>query len=130
VTRTEEERANLRLVERVYAEVLGPIDSGAVDGLFDPGYIQHNPNIATGAAALKQMLDRAKQRYPHAEHRVKRMLVDGNLVAAHVHVIFEPGSEGFAVVDIFRIENGRIAEHWDVMQPIVAADAKNSNGRF
>jgi predicted SnoaL-like aldol condensation-catalyzing enzyme len=47
-----------------------------------------------------------------------------------VHVIFEPGTEGFAVVDIFRIENGRIAEHWDVMQPICAADAKNANGRF
>jgi predicted SnoaL-like aldol condensation-catalyzing enzyme len=130
MSRTDEERANLRLVERIYEEVLGPIDSGAVDGLFDPGYIQHNPNVETGAEALKQMLDRAKVRYPRAEHRVKRMLVDGNLVAAHVHVIFEPGTEGLAVVDLFRIENGRIAEHWDVAQPVVAAEAKNKNGRF
>jgi predicted SnoaL-like aldol condensation-catalyzing enzyme len=128
--RTDEEEVNLRLVERIYEEVLGPIDSGGVDRLFDPGYIQHNPNVETGAQALKQLLDRARTRYPQAEHRVKRMLVDGNLVAAHVHVVFEPGSEGFAVVDIFRIENGRIAEHWDVIQAVVAADAKNSNGRF
>ncbi len=130
MNRTPEEQANLRLVERIYEEVLGPIESRAVDGLFDPGYIQHNPNVATGAESLKQMLDRAKARYPNAEHRVKRMLVDGNLVAAHVHVIFEPGQEGLAVVDIFRIENGRIAEHWDVMQPVVAGEAKNTNGRF
>jgi predicted SnoaL-like aldol condensation-catalyzing enzyme len=130
MSRTEEEAANLRLVERVYEEVLGPIDSAAVDGLFDPGYIQHNPNVATGAEALKQMLDRAKARYPHAVHRVQRMLVDADLVAAHVHLIFEPGSEGLAVVDIFRIENGRIAEHWDVAQPVIAAGAQNDNGRF
>jgi predicted SnoaL-like aldol condensation-catalyzing enzyme len=127
--RTRQELANLRLVRRIYAEVLGPIDSGAVDALFDPGYIQHNPNAATGAQGLKDMLDRAKVKYPHAEHRVKRMLVDGDLVAAHVHVIFHPGDAGFAVVDIFRIAKGRIAEHWDVMQPITAS-TKNDNGRF
>ena len=127
--RTKQEKANLRLVERIYEEVLGPIDSGAVDGLFDPGYIQHNPNAATGSQGLKEMLDRAKIRYPHCEHRVKRLLADGDLVAAHVHVIFQPGDEGFAVVDIFRIANGKIAEHWDVMQPITPS-TKNDNGRF
>ena len=127
--RTKQEKANQRLVERIYAEVLGPIDSGAVDALFDPGYIQHNPSAATGSQGLKEMLDRAKVKYPKCEHRVKRMLVDGDLVAAHVHVIFNPGEDGFAVVDIFRIANGRIAEHWDVMQPITAS-TKNNNGRF
>ena len=116
-------------MKRIYEEVLGPIDSGAVDALFDPGYIQHNPNAATGSQGLKEMLDRAKVKYPNAEHRVKRMLADGDLVAAHVHVIFQPGDEGFAVVDIFRIANGKIAEHWDVMQPITAS-SKNNNGRF
>ena len=126
---TKQELTNLRLVRRIYEEVLGPIDSGAVDALFDPGYIQHNPSAATGSQGLKEMLDRAKVKYPHAEHRVKRMLADGDLVAAHVHVIFNPGDEGFAVVDIFRIERGRIAEHWDVMQPITAG-SKNNNGRF
>jgi predicted SnoaL-like aldol condensation-catalyzing enzyme len=127
--RTKEEKANLRLVQRIYREVLGPINSRAVDALFDPGYIQHNPSAATGSSGLKEMLDRAKIKYPKCEHRVKRMLVDGDLVAAHVHVIFQPGDEGFAVVDIFRIANGLIAEHWDVMQPITA-NTKNNNGRF
>ena len=127
--RTKQEKANLRLVERIYAEVLGPIDSGAVDALFDPGYIQHNPSAATGSQGLKEMLDRAKVKYPKCEHRVKRMLVDGDLVAAHVHVIFHPGDEGFAVVDIFRIAHGKIVEHWDVMQPVTGS-SKNNNGRF
>ena len=127
--RTEQELANIRLVERVYAEVLGPIDSGAVDGLFDPGYIQHNPSIETGAEPLKAMLARAKPKYPGAVHIVKRILADGDLVAAHVHIIFEPGTPGVAAVDIFRIENGRIAEHWDVNQP-VSTTPNNQNSMF
>jgi predicted SnoaL-like aldol condensation-catalyzing enzyme len=128
-TRSRQDKANLRLVKRIYEEVLGPIDSGAVDALFDPGYIQHNPNAATGSQGLKEMLDRAKVKYPKAEHRVKRLLVDGDLVAAHVHVIFHPGDDGFAVVDIFRIAHGKIVEHWDVMQPVTGG-SKNNNGRF
>ncbi|MBT2185980.1 nuclear transport factor 2 family protein [Sphingobium nicotianae] len=127
--RTEQEQANVRLVERIYEEVLGPIDSGAVDGLFDPGYIQHNPGIPTGADSLKAMLDRAKAKYPHAVHIVKRMIAEGDLVMAHVHIIFEPGTPGIAAVDIFRIENGLIAEHWDVAQP-VSTEPNNANGMF
>ena len=126
---TPQEDANLRLVERVYAEILGPIDPDAVDGIVAPDYIQHNPNVATGAEALKGMLVRARERAPQAEHRVKRMIASGDLVAVHVHVIFEPGTPGLAVVDIFRIADGRIAEHWDVAQP-VATEPKNDNGMF
>ena len=127
--RTQQEQANIRLVERIYEEVLGPIDSGAVDGLFDPGYIQHNPSIETGAASLKAMLGRAKIKYPNAVHNVKRMIAEGDLVMAHVHIIFEPGTPGIAAVDIFRIENGLIAEHWDVAQPI-STEPNNANGMF
>ncbi len=127
--RTAQEQANIRLVERIYEEVLGPIDSGAVDGLFDPGYIQHNPNIETGADALKAMLDRAKAKYPHAVHNVKRMIAEGDLVMAHVHIVFEPGTPGIAAVDIFRDENGLIAEHWDVAQP-VSTEPNNANTMF
>lgn len=127
--RTEQELANLRLVERVYEEVLGPIDSGAVDALFAEDYIQHNPSIPSGRQALKDMLDRAKIRVPDAVHIVKRMIADGDMVVAHVHLIFEPGTPGNAAVDIFRIENGRIAEHWDVMQP-VSTEPKNDNTMF
>ena len=127
--RTQEEESNLRLVQRVYHEVLGYHDSSRIDELFAPGYIQHNPNAATGSQGLKQMVDRAKVKYPKAEHRIKRMMADGNLVAAHVHVIFNPGDAGLAVVDIFRIEDGKIAEHWDVVQPIPTTSS-NSNGMF
>jgi predicted SnoaL-like aldol condensation-catalyzing enzyme len=117
-TRTAVETANLALVTRVYAEVLGPLDSSRVDELFAPDYRQHSPLANPGAQALKDFLDWARATSPLAEHHVKRLFADGDHVIAHVHVIIEPGTRGNAVVDIFRIENGRIAEHWDVMQPV------------
>ena len=127
--RTQQEEANLKLVQRIYDEVLGPIDPGPVDEIFAPSYIQHNPNVDTGSEALKAMLVRAKARSPDAVHIVKRLIADGDLVAAHVHVIFTPGERGLAVVDIFRIEDGKVAEHWDVAQPIPET-AANTNTMF
>jgi predicted SnoaL-like aldol condensation-catalyzing enzyme len=129
MSRTPQEEANLRLVERVYEEVLRPLDSGGVDALFAPDYIQHSPLAPTGAAALKDFLDWARSTSPDAEHRVQRMFADGDHVIAHVHVIINPGEAGNAVVDIFRIADGRIVEHWDVAQP-VPATSKNDNGMF
>jgi predicted SnoaL-like aldol condensation-catalyzing enzyme len=60
---------------------------------------------------------------------IKRVLVDGDMVILHVHAIREPGERGVAIVDIFRLENGKIVEHWDVVQPI-PEKAANSNGMF
>ncbi|MBB4640541.1 nuclear transport factor 2 family protein [Rhizorhapis suberifaciens] len=120
---------NINLVERVYDEVLRPLDSGAVDRLFLPDYIQHSPLAPSGAQALKEFLDWAKRTSPQAQHLVKRIFADGDYVIAHVHVVINPGDRGNAVIDIFRIQNGMIAEHWDVSQP-VPATSLNDNGMF
>lgn len=123
------EGANLRLVRAVYDEVLEPLDPARVDRYFTPDYIQHNPLAATGAQGLKDFLTWARGTSPDAHHDVKRMFADGDHVIAHVHVVIEPGTPGNAVIDIFRIEDGRIAEHWDAMQPISGSSA-NANGIF
>jgi predicted SnoaL-like aldol condensation-catalyzing enzyme len=129
MTYTAREEANRRLVLDVYEYVLKPLDSSRVDDFFTPGYIQHNPMAETGAQGLKAFLDWARATSPQAEHHVKRIFVDGDFVIGHVHVIINPGERGNAVVDIFRIENGRIAEHWDAAQP-VPEKAANQNGMF
>jgi predicted SnoaL-like aldol condensation-catalyzing enzyme len=127
--RTAQEEANLRLVARMYERVLQPLDSSCVAEFFAPDYIQHSPLAATGAQGLKDFLDWARARSPDAEHRIKRMFADGDYVIAHVHVIINPGERGNAVVDIFRLANERIAEHWDVAQE-VPVQAANDNGVF
>lgn len=129
MSHTPQEEANRRLILEVYAQVLGPLDASRVDEYFAPDYIQHSPLAAAGAGGLKTFLEWARASSPAAVHRVKRVFVDGDHVIAHVHVLIHPGDRGRAVVDIFRIANGKVAEHWDAAQD-VPAESANANGMF
>src|SRR6478735_4795968 len=115
---TDQEEVNLALVRGLFDEVLNPMDSAAVDRFIAPGYIQHNPNVETGREPLKAFLDFIRGESPQAVHDVKRMFADADHVIVHYHVRRWPDDAGFAVIDIFRIENGLIAEHWDVSQDV------------
>ena len=119
MSRTAEEQANLDLVLAMFAQVLNPMDSTAVDRFIAPGYIQHNQGVEPGRDALKRFLDMIRKETPEAVHDVKRAFVDGDHVVVHYNVRRWPGDLGWAVIDIFRIEDGMIAEHWDVMQDVI-----------
>ncbi|RKF20639.1 hypothetical protein D6851_10920 [Altericroceibacterium spongiae] len=119
MSRTPQEEANLRLVLDMFAEVLNPMDSSAADRFISHDYIQHNQVVAPGLAPFKAFLDMIQEQTPNAVHDVKRAFVDGDHVTIHYHVRRWPDDLGWAVIDIFRIENGKVAEHWDVMQNIV-----------
>jgi predicted SnoaL-like aldol condensation-catalyzing enzyme len=95
----------------------------------EPGYIQHNPLAATGRDAAIAFLEPFFQGHPDAVYSIKRIIADGNLVAVHSHAKFTAGDRGLAVVDILRVEHCKIAEHWDVAQP-VPEKSGNSNGMF
>jgi predicted SnoaL-like aldol condensation-catalyzing enzyme len=94
-----------------------------------PGYIQHNPLAATGRDAAIAFLEPFFQGHPDAVYSIKRIIADGNLVAVHSHAKFAAGERGLAVVDILRVEHCKIAEHWDVAQPVPEKSA-NPNGMF
>jgi predicted SnoaL-like aldol condensation-catalyzing enzyme len=57
---------------------------------------------------------------------IKRAFSDGNMVILHSHWVRSPGELGDAVVDFFRVEGGKVVEHWDVIQPIPATAANNN----
>jgi predicted SnoaL-like aldol condensation-catalyzing enzyme len=120
MSRTEQEEANLALVLEMFAAVLNPMDSGAVDRFIAPDYIQHNQMAESGREGLMHFLYTIRAETPEAVHDVKRAFVDGDHVTVHYHVRRWPGDRGWAVIDIFRLENGLIAEHWDVMQDVVS----------
>ena len=119
MSRTAQEQANLKLVLDVFQQVLNPMDSSAVDRFIAKDYIQHNQAAEPGREGLKAFLDVIREQTPEAVHDVKRAFVDGDHVTVHYHVRRWEGDLGWAVIDIFRIENGMIAEHWDVMQDLV-----------
>lgn len=129
MNRTPQEQANLDLVLRMFAEVLNPMDSSAVDRFISPGYIQHNQGVEPGLDAFKAFLDMIREQTPQAVHDVKRAFVDGNHVTVHYHVRRWPDDLGWAVIDIFRVEDGMIVEHWDVMQDVIEG-GPNPNSPF
>lgn len=94
-------------------------------------YVQHNLNAIDGPEGLKAHIEFLKREFPNNRGEIKRALADGDLVALHVHNRRSPELRGNAVVDIFRIENGKVVEHWDVVQAIPDPDkAKNMNTMF
>ena len=95
----------------------------------EPGYIQHNPMAQTGRDAAIAFLEPFFKSHPDINYSIKRVIADGNLVAVHSHAVFTPGERGLAIVDILRVDHCKIAEHWDVAQPVPEKSA-NSNGMF
>jgi predicted SnoaL-like aldol condensation-catalyzing enzyme len=95
----------------------------------DPGYIQHNPMAATGRAAAIEFLEPFFAQNPDTRYSIKRVIAEGDLVVVHSHGQFSKDDRGIAVVDILRVANCRIVEHWDVVQPVPEKSA-NDNGMF
>lgn len=120
MARNAQEEANLALVLEMYHKVLIAMDSRAVDDYIAPDYVQHSSLAEPGVEALKAFLDKVRAESPDARQTIHRTLVDGDMVAVHVHVERFPGDPGLAVVDIFRVADGMIAEHWDVLQEVPA----------
>ena len=98
-------------------------DPAVLDRLFSDDYRQHNPQISNGAAAIKTLLGKLPTDFKYEPGLV---LADGDCVAIHGRYIGW-GPKPMVAVDIFRIANGKIAEHWDVMQEEVPA-AQSANG--
>ena len=89
----------------------------AFDFLVAEDYRQHNPTIPDGPEAAVRMLTPKFDGSPGSRFEVQRILVDGDLALVHVRAS-GPGRPDAAVADIYRFENGRIVEHWDVLQPV------------
>ncbi len=129
MARTAAEQANHDLVIEMYHQVLIAMDSSAVDRYISPDYIQHSMLAPPGVDALKAFLDDVRAGSPNARQTIHRSFAEGDHVIVHTHVVRWPNDPGLAVVDIFRCENGRIVEHWDVLQEVPANPA-NPNSMF
>jgi predicted SnoaL-like aldol condensation-catalyzing enzyme len=126
MSRTAQEQANLDHVLAMYRDVLMALDSTRVDDYIVPDYIQHSSLAEPGRQALKDWLDARRADSPDAVQTIHRSFADGDHVIVHVHCARWKGDPGIAVVDIFRMEGGMVAEHWDVIQEI-PTDPINSN---
>lgn len=118
------EEANRLLVLKIF-------ESDDITILFDhmrDDYKQHNPTVQDGKAGAIAFFTDMLQRFPNQKAYVKRVATFGDLVWVHAHLCDGTGP-GTAMCDIFRIQDGMIAEHWDVLQP-VPAEQVHSNTMF
>ena len=124
----QQERDKKTVVD-FYEKALNQKDFDAAAKYLGPRYTQHNPNAADGPEGLRAFLGFLKEEFPNSRSEINRVFAAGDHVILHVHAVREPGTRGNAIVDIFRLEDGKIVEHWDVVQPI-PEKAANANGMF
>jgi len=102
-------------------------DPTVLDRLFGDDYRQHNPSIPNGTAAIKAVL---KNLPPNFSYQPGLVVADGDYVMVHGRYVGW-GPKPRVGVDMFRVANGKIAEHWDVLQEeIPAAQSANGNSMF
>ena len=123
--KTEKETRNEDIVMKFIENVLIARNVTAAVNYLEDDYIQHNPMVPTGREAFINAFTQIFEQNPNFDYQVQRTYSDGDYVIVHS---FSPDEEnGNAVVDIFKVnENGKIAEHWDVIQPIPNNPANNN----
>jgi predicted SnoaL-like aldol condensation-catalyzing enzyme len=86
----------------------------AVERYVGSEYIQHNPQAPDGPEAFIAFV----RAFPEAHVDIRRVFSDGDIVVTHSLLTFSPGDQGTVAADFFRLDvDGKIVEHWDVLQP-------------
>src|SRR6266436_53331 len=125
----EQLEANEKTVAAFEDAALNRKDFDAASKYLGPRYTQHNPNAADGPEGLKGYITFLRDKFPNSHSESKHIFADGDYVIVHDHAVRELGTRGFAIVNIYKLENGKVVEHWDVIQPI-PEKAANNNGMF
>lgn len=123
------EEANRALVLEFYDKFFNKHQVDEAAKVVADGYIQHNPTVPDGKEPFVSYYREFFKENPQSRAQVVRSAVDSNFVWLHVHSVNDAKDRGEAVVDIFRVKDGMIVEHWDVIQ-LVPETAENSNTMF
>ena len=143
---TEQEQANAIVVTDFVQHLMNNHDFDYIlEKYNDSAYTQHNRNLPDKVTGLVGFLKEFVEDYPDYTYDVKHIYVDGNYVIFHSHATLEKedrgdDSKGMNIIDTWRLEDGRIVEHWDSIQAldsfmrfyslISGGDINNQNGVF
>ncbi len=124
-----QEESNRQLVLQFYDRFFNQHEVQQAAQVVADDYIQHNPQVPDGKAPFVGYFGTYFKDNPQSRAKIVRSASDGDLVYLHVHSTNGKADRGQAVIDIFRVQDGKIVEHWDVIQA-VPEQAANSNTMF
>ncbi len=143
---SEQELANVALVTDFVQNLMNNHNFDYVlERYNDDSYVQHNRNLPDKITGLVGFLEEFVQDYPDYTYDVKHIYADGDYVIFHSHATLQKNDrgndqKGMNIIDTWRIEDGKIVEHWDSIQAldtfmrfyslISGGDIQNSNGVF
>lgn len=116
---------NRQIVLDFYNAVVNRRDFAAASAYLGEVYIQHRADSPDGVDGLRRFIERERHNQ-QVQVDIRRVFADGNYVILHAHVLRSPEDRGSAHVDIFRVDGGKVVEHWDVDEPIPAQVAHNN----
>ncbi len=115
---------NKAIVRAFIEEVFNKWDLSKLDAFMREDYKQHNPGVEDGREGFIRFTERFFKMHPHMD--IVHMIGDGDLVAVFFKCTVDDGVN--KVVDIYRLQDGKLAEHWDVVEHNVDPDARGASG--
>lgn len=111
------EERNKEVIRRFYQEFFNDHIVESADLYVREDYVQHNPGVEQGREGLKRAFAEKFQLHPEFALRIQMLIAEKDMVAVYLKSIDTEGNTLTRVVDIYRLEDGMLAEHWDVLQP-------------
>jgi predicted SnoaL-like aldol condensation-catalyzing enzyme len=124
-----QDEKNKKIVVDFYQRLFGDKDITAIDDYLVENYIQHNPGVADGRQAIKDIAVKWLANQPKSKVDFQKIVADGDLVVLHIKTKSFTSVRDASLIDIFRVKDGKIVEHWDIMQE-VPEKAANAHPMF
>ena len=127
-TSTAQERRNLALATGFYHVALNEKDWERAEQYMGDYYQQHSVYMADGKEAFRELVERIQREFPNNLGLVKQSFADGDMVVLNLEVTRDKGGLAYNVIELMRLENDKVVEHWDIFQRLTDVVPLNSNG--
>lgn len=121
---------NAEIVRAFTEEVFNQGRADLIDQYMQPGYIQHAYKVPQGRDGFKQFHQIFCSRHPDRHLYIKHLYEDGDVIVSHNLAVLDPGETENLVVDIYRLEDGKLAEHWDCVQHLTPEQIRDRDSFY
>ena len=121
----KQQEKNKQMVTSAYQRIFGKLDTTSVDEFMSKDFLQHNPTIADGQDGVKALVRMLVSKgVPKQKIEFKHVIAEGDIVILHSR--YEMAGKEMRFIDIYRVQNNKIVEHWDAMMKMPEKRANNN----